>query len=738
MKNLIRSISYRLLPGIIPAVLLLAAPATATAQSSGAEAALDEITVTARRREESLQDVPVAVTAISGEKLVDLGAADISELQGLAPNLSIYPGRNQSTTLTAFVRGIGQADPLWGVDPGVGLYIDDVYLARPQGALLDVFDVERVEILRGPQGTLYGKNTIGGAIKFVSKPLSDDFESTVRITAGEHDTQEVTARIGGALIEGQLRGKLAIASLQRGGYGKNLFTGTDVSDKDTLAFRGALEWIASDNLSFKLSADLTEDDSQPKGYNRLEPNPLCPVFLGVPCNSLDNPHDVESGLVPTNGTETNGTSLTIDWGINDAWSFKSITAFRESDTNNNIDFDTTPAPIVDVFAAYYDDQLTQEFQLVYDAGGKFAGVMGAFYLDGEAGGLVRNIFVGSIFGTTNGRTETTSIGLYADGSYAMSDRLNLNFGLRVTEEEKRGVAFNAGYTDATFSVISLVTANYDNKETFNSVSPRLGLDFSVSDDVMLYGHVSRGFKSGGFNVRAQSVFVPESALPFQDEELTNVEVGIKSTLADDQLVLNVAGFYGDYTDVQVSTFTEINTPQGPQFFGNFLNAGDAEVNGIEVEFIYSPADADWLTLSGNVNYLDAKPTRFLDANENGLVDTQVITNAPDNTGALNAAFNFPAGNGAVIGSVGVSYRNDSMLTNEGEGVEPLMQDSFSLWNASVGYTWGDGDYSLMLHGKNLSDEYYITNGYNIPVVGIKTGAAGTPRTVLLSFEANFD
>lgn len=728
---------WKALLTLAPAIGLVAFAPAAVAQNSGASEALEEITVTARKREESLQEVPLAVTAISGKVLEDMGAADISELQGLAPNLSIYSGRNQSTTLTAFVRGIGQADPLWGVDPGVGLYIDDVYVARPQGALLDVFDVARVEVLRGPQGTLYGKNTIGGAIKYVSKPLTDDLDASFRATVGEHNTQELIGRLGGALVEGKLRAKLAVASLQRDGYGTNLFTGRDVSDKDTVALRAAVEWLPTESISAILSYDRTEDNSAPKGYDRLAPNPLCPVFLAQECGPLANPFDVESGLEPTNGTDSTGTALTVKWDIDDRWTFKSITAQRESDTNNNIDFDTTPARIVDVFAGYYDEQFTQEFQLIYEPGDRLAGVIGAFYLDGEAGGLVQNIFVDSIFGTTDGRTETTSIAVFTDWSYSLTDSLNLNIGVRATEEEKRGIAFNAGYTDDSFETVALVTADYDNKETFNSVAPRVGLDYSISDNVMVYGHVSRGFKSGGFNVRAQSVFVPESALPFEDEKLTNVELGLKSTLADGQLVLNAAAFYGDYTDVQVSTFTQIDTPQGPQFFGNFLNAGDAEINGIEVEFAYAPVAVEWLTLAGNVNYLDAKPTKFLDENNNGLVDTQVITNAPENTGALRAMFDVPMNNGNWVGSLGVSYRSESMLTNEGEGVEPLVQPSLTIWNASVGYVFGDGRYAVTLHGKNLTDEYYITNGYNIPVVGIKTGSPGAPRTTLLTLDARF-
>lgn len=714
---------------------LLLAPQPVQAQDEPA-ATLDEIITTARRRAESLQTVPIAVSALSGQQLADVGAADISEIQSWVPNLSIYPGRNQSTTLTAFVRGIGQADPLWGVDPGVGMYLDDVYIARPQGALLDIFDVARIEVLRGPQGTLYGKNTIGGAIKYVSAPLSDEFSASVGATVGEHGTQDFKASIGGALVEGKLRAKLAGAVMTHDGYGKNLVTGKDMSAKDTTAVRLALEWLPSDNVMLKLAYDRTEDDGTPKGYERLEANPNCPSF-GIECDPLPNRFDVENGLAPANGTDSDGVSLTIQWDINDAWTFKSITADRESDTNNSIDFDTTQAPITDVLATYQDEQFTQELQFLY-SGDKLAGVIGAYYLDGEAGGLVKNNFFGAIFGTTDGETHTESTAIYTDWSYNLTDRLRVHAGVRVTSEDKRGIAFNAGYSDDTFTEITSVTADYDQEETFDSTSPKLGLDFQLADNVMIYGHVSRGFKSGGFNVRAQSSFFPESAEPFDDEELTNIALGIKSMFADGQFTLNAEAFTGDYTDVQVSTFTDYDSDgdgENDAFFGNFLNAGDATVDGIEVEFWWAPANIDWLRLAGNVNYLDASPDGFVDLNENGLVDTQVITNAPENTYAIRADLNFPVGNGSIVANLGYSYRSESTLTNEGEGTEPLMQGSFGLYNASVGYV--ADQWSVIVHGKNLADEEYLTNGYNIPVLGIKTGSNGAPRTVLATFTYDF-
>ena len=727
-------------------LLLTGLPAFAQDDASDAEEAAmekeqpieDTIVVTARKREENPQEVPIALTLVEGEALEEAGAQDLSDIEAQVPNLSIYAGRNQSTTLTAFLRGIGQADPLWGVDPGVGLYLDDVYIARPQGALLDVFDVDRVEVLRGPQGTLYGKNTIGGAIKYVSSPYTDDFSGSIAYSPGSYDNQDIKASIRGALVPGKLRAKVAFASLQHEGYGDNLFTGRETSDKDTTAFRLGLEWLASDDVTVAFAYDRTEDDAEPKGITRLTANPFCPLFLGETCGPLDR-FDTESGLAPLNSTDAEGYSMTITWDMSPNWQFKSITARRESDTENNIDFDTTPAPITDVTATYSDEQTSQEFQFVYDGGGRYSGVFGVYWFDGEAGGLVQNNFLNSIFGTTEGTTFTESLAIFSDGTYEINDRLSFNFGLRYTDEEKRGVAFNAGYTDATFTVVNAVTADYDKTASFAAWSPRLGLDYQFSDDVMGYVTVSRGFKSGGFNVRAQATVFPESAEPFDDEKLTVGEVGIKSVLADGALVFNTALFYGDYTDIQVSTFTDYDSDGdgvNDAFFGNFLNAGDATLSGAEIEFNWISPTVSWLGLSGNLSYLDTDVDE-LDANNDGFVDTQVITNAPELTGALNLNVDFPAFGGLVTGSVGYSYRDDSVLTNEGGGVEPIVQESYDLVNAWVGWLSGDGSWRIGINGRNLTDEEYLTNGYNIPVLGILQGSYGNPRTVIGTIQWNF-
>ncbi|HEX6204143.1 MAG TPA: TonB-dependent receptor, partial [Thermoanaerobaculia bacterium] len=584
------------------------------------------------------------------------------------------------------------------------------------------------------------KNTIGGAIKYVSRAPTDDLDARVSLAGGNYGAQELRALVSGPIVEGTLRGKLAVASLQRDGWGENRFTGRDVADKDSLAFRLALDWLAGENVTVQLAADRTEDDAEPKGYQRLIANPFCPLFLGATCPPLDDRYDTQSGLAPLNRTDSEGYSLTIAWDLAPAWQLKSITAYRESDSENNIDFDTTPAPITDVSATYYDEQASQELQLVYAAGGRLDGVVGVYYFDGEAGGLVKNNFLNALFGTTEGFTQTDSLAIYGDGSYRFSDRLALNFGLRVTEEEKRGVAFNAGYTDATFTVVNVVTSDFDKEETFTSVAPRLGLDYQFSPDVMGYVTASRGFKSGGFNVRAQASFFPASAEPFDDEVLDVLEVGVKSILADRRLVLNTAAFYGDYSDIQVSTFTAFDSNGDgvdDAFFGNFVNAGDATMQGLEVEYDWSPRTVEWLGLQGHVSWLDAEPDGFLDENGDGFVDTQVITNAPEVTASLRFKLDFPAFGGLLTAMVGGNYRDDSVLTNEGgpdprnpaRPLLPLVQESYTTVDASLNWLSPGGRWGIKVNGTNLGDEEFMTNGYNIPVLGVVTGSFGAPATI---------
>ncbi|MEG0084768.1 MAG: TonB-dependent receptor plug domain-containing protein, partial [Massilia sp.] len=241
---------------------------------------LDSITVTARKREETLQEVPVAVTAFTSEALDKMNVQDISDLDGQVPNLTIYAARGASSTVTAYIRGVGQSDPTWGADPGVGIYLDDVYIARPQGALLDVFDVSRIEVLRGPQGTLYGKNTIGGAIKYISRGLPTQAEGFAQITVGNYSQLDAKAAIGGPIggADSGLRARVAVASMNRDGFGENTFTDQPVSDKQINAARFNLGAYAGDDFDVQFALDWIDDQSGMRGSKMLARNPFTPAY----------------------------------------------------------------------------------------------------------------------------------------------------------------------------------------------------------------------------------------------------------------------------------------------------------------------------------------------------------------------------------------------------------------------------------------------------------------------------
>ncbi len=720
--------------------------ALAPAEDASQATTLDKVTVTARKREETLQDVPVAVTAFTPETLDKLHVEDIGDLDAFVPNLTIYAARGSSSTVTAYIRGIGQADPLWGVDPGVGIYLDDVYIARPQGALLDVFDVGRIEVLRGPQGTLYGKNTIGGAIKYISRGLPTQTEGFASVTVGNYDQLDAKAAFGGPIggADSGLRGRVAVASLNRDGFGENRTNNQPVSDKEINAVRLNLGAYAGDDLDFQFAFDWMDDQSGVRGAKMLAPNPLAPAYP-----PLDDRYDIRSGMPNVNDTVMKGISATVNWRPNEDWSFKYVTAKRESDTETNIDFDTTPLTLVDVRAFYSDSQVSNELQANYDGGGRARGVMGLYAFNGDAGGQVLNHFfnpfgpitlTNPLFGDTQGVVNTKSFAVYADWTFDLTNKLKLDVGARYTDEDKHAVALNRFYLDGTYATVWGTAANFDKTANFKNVSPKVSLDYQVTDDIMVYGLASRGFKSGGYNIRANTTAVPRSGEPFDDEQVDSFEIGSKMAFFDQRLFLNLAAFHNIYEDIQLSVFTSYTLPDGSSsFFGDFTNAGKGTVNGVEVEYQWLPSE-HWL-LSGNFAWLDAKYDEFLTTTATippvqvDIADRQRFTNAPEFSGAINLEYRTTLANGGNLSAnVGYSYQSEVWPTTD---LSPaIRQEGYGLVNAGVIWKVNDA-WSLSLQGSNLADEEYRTTGYNIGAYGVLTGFYGNPRQYSISARYDF-
>ncbi|MBP1475248.1 TonB-dependent receptor [Frateuria sp. MAH-13] len=698
---------------------------------------LEQVTVTARKREETLQDVPIAVSAFTAQALEKQNVQNLSDLQGKVPSLQIYAARGSNTTLTAYIRGVGQADPTWGFDPGVGIYLDDVYLARPQGAVLDVFDVSRIEVLRGPQGTLYGKNTIGGAIKYVSNPLPVKTEGSVEVTAGTHGEKDVKASLGGASADHVWRGRIAYASAHNDGFGKDILTGSRNGNKNTNAARATVGFFPSSAFNMQLSVDGVRDNSNPRGAKMLTVNALDP---GYP--PLDSDFDTRSGFAQLNHTKLYGTALTMNWIASQDWSLKSVTAVRGSSTDTNIDFDTLPEKIADVNAVYTDHQFSQEFQANYDAGGTVHGVFGVYYFDGTANGHIHNIFLGSPpystlgltqYGGTGGSMGTKSYAGYGDFTWDISPDWSLDVGLRYTHETKTALIQNFGYSDDTFTTPIATLADFNGSHATNNVSPKISLDWSVSEQVKLYASYSEGFHSGGYNIRANCVAVPASCRPIDDEKVQSFELGSKMSFFDDALMMNTALFRNVYSDIQLSVFSSYTLPNGSQgFFGDFTNAGKGHIDGLEEEFAWKPSE-HW-TLRGNVAYLHTKYTEYMTGGVN-IADQQKFTNAPKWSGGLSLENTTPLANGGSI-SARINYTYQTMVYPETTLSPLIAQPAYGLWNAGV--IWQVNDpWSLSLQGTNLANKSYRTTGYNVGALGIYTGFYGAPRMVTLSARYKF-
>lgn len=716
------------------------AEAQAAAANQGQdEAIVDEIIVTARRRDEQLKDVPVAVSALSAVRLEETGAADITVLQQQTPNATVQVARGSNSTLISFVRGVGQQDPLWGFEPGVGLYVDDIYVARPQGAVLDIFDIERIEVLRGPQGTLYGRNTVGGAIKYVTSRLNPvDPELTLRGAYGSYNQIDLLAS-GSLPVTDRLRIGAAIASYDRDGFGENLNTGAEHYDKDVLAGRLSVEYQPTDNAFFRLAFDRVEDDSSPRHGHR--------EVAGVRPGSevLDDVFDTRAGIGDTNSVVAEGVSLTAQIDLNDVWTFKSITAYREGDTDTVIDFDNTPSNTLDIPAVYADHQFTQEFQLLFETD-RIQGVAGLYYLDGTAAGAFDTIIgAAGINIGTGGSVETTSIALFTDLNLDLTDRLHLGLGLRYTQDTKTGDVFRATYLGTERSPLTGGTAraplvqntDYRNKSDFSDLSPKISLSYDLSDELTGYASYSRGFKSGGFDMRGDASLTPNTVEGYAPETVDSYEVGLKGSAFDGRFSFSSALFYNEYQDQQVTT----QVPAGASIASFVDNVGQSTIYGAELEGAVFLTDN--LTANFAVGYLEAEFDEFIRFNlatgefEN-ISDLVVLQNAPQFTGYFGVTWRGDLAGGALAVTPSVSFRDDY---SQFEFPNPVLdQEAYALVDLSAVWTDPSDTWTVGVYGKNLTDEEYRVGAYNFAGALFDNsliGYYGPPRTVTASVQFKF-
>ena len=755
MRQQHNSLIFKVLLGLIPAAGLFAMPADAVAQEGGASTALEEITVTARRREESLQDVPIAVSAFSGAQLEEMGTVDITALSAQSPNVNLEVSRATNTTLTAYIRGIGQQDPVAGWEGGVGIYLDDVYLARPQATVFDVYDVERIEVLRGPQGTLYGRNTIGGAVRYVTKRLSREQQFKVKGAIGTYGQLDLLAS-GSIPVTDTFRIGGTVAMFTHDGWGEYLETGEDNADKDIKAYRLSAEWEPTDDLFIRLFGDYSIDDSTSRQGHRLLPGPAGEPVLRDVWNTragISQFPASRGGLSPE--ADQGGIGLQVEWDINDTLTFKSITSSRSDRTESWIDFDNLPADTFDAPVVYENEQLSQEFQFTY-TGERLSGVFGLYYLDANAFDAFDVIIFSSLTSFTLGDYDTEATAAFFDLSYDLNDQWNLSVGGRYTEDNRDArviretfLGLGSPYFDGAGVSITVPTTGvpeFNGSRSDSKFTPRVSLSYKPSDEHNLYLAYSEGFKGGGFDPRG-AYNLAEVRQGFDPETVESIEFGIKSSLLDGKLTTNIAAFTMDYTDVQIPGSVLLDTDNDGTvdgFAGKVTNAGGAEVAGLEIEAVAMLSDNLTATLA--LGLIDADYTEWLEATTDpvsgapifvDISDQREFQNTPDRTMALNLRYVAPLASGDLVFVGAYSYRG---ATTQFEIPNPLTnQDAFSLIDVSAVWTSETGKYQVGLYGRNMTDEEYIAAAYDFPTVANSViGFYGPPRTLTGTFTVNFD
>ena len=759
--------------------LLAANPALAQAGADGASDNGD-IVVTARRREENLLDVPVAITAYSGEALERSGAIDITAISDTTPNVTLENSRGTNSTLTAFIRGVGQQDPVAGFEAGVGIYVDDVYLNRPQAGILDIYDVERIEVLRGPQGTLYGRNTIGGAVKYVTRRLSEDFSLKLRATYGEYDQADGVATIS-APIGDMVRVGASVARLSRGGFGDNLnIAGVENYNKDIWAGRATFELgEADDSFLIRITGDYTRDKSDPRNGHRL----ITSLLTNTPV--LNDVFDTRAGLnTPKQDVEAYGVAFNVKAALTDTVTLRSISSYRRDKSFTPIDFDALPSVDVDVPALYRNSQISQEVQLLYE-GDKLQGLVGFYYLDAKAVtafDVLLSTTLPNLNAFTFGDVRTDTIAIFGDFTYDVTDQIAVSVGGRYTRDTRnsqilRQTRFGLSPEFGGNAITAATTSDFRGKATFKEFTPRASVTFKPSTNQTVYASYSKGFKGGGFDPRGLTTAAPDANrdgvrsaqeifdfLSFDPETVDSYELGWKGTVFDRRLRFALAGFYADYKDVQIpgsAGFDSNGDGTNDTFIGITTNAAKARIKGIELEAVGVIArdfagSGSSLNFTSTLGYIDAEYRRFIDNFGNDVANVRAIQNTPKWTLSQTIDAVLPLGGGTIRPSATLSYRSK---TNQFEVPSPFLdQRGYSLLDANLVWSDASDRYSIGLHGKNLANKKYITSGYQFLAVnsdgsprrtaggalistlgreGVVTAFYGNPRQVFVTLGAKF-
>jgi iron complex outermembrane recepter protein len=776
--------------------LMSLAVVAALGASDYASAQLEEVVVTARKRTESLQDVPMAVSAFNAAQLQDAQISGMEDLQRMTPNVTLTETSGlQAGSIAVFVRGIGN-DPQFA--QGVGIYVDDVYMNRATGSLLEVYDVERIEMLKGPQGNLYGRNTIGGAIKYISREPTEEFTGDVELKAGDDGLLQVKGNVSGPIIGDTLLGNFGALYRERDGLQENTFDGEEFWDQDVSAYRGALVWNATDSLRIKFAADYNKDDSSPRIPNRSGVDTSfmqqldfftngANFFLAPGTGLLQTPNDAslpsdpdevsteQTDLLNEFEIESTTLAMTINWDINDVWTLKSITAQRDTDHVQPFDFDGSEQRFIHTINDREFEDFSQEFQFNYN-GESIQAVMGLYYLDGstEISGQTTQYprLLGSMTqfkDTTRDSRDLESQSVYANLDWDISESWQLSVGGRYTKDEKEETQ-EATVTQQIYAV-ALANTPVAPVPVPLAIAPGMGDAAAASPNFLMWATpftdaITVSFPENTYAKDDWTEFSPSARLTwfagddlmfyggfssgfksggfqnqsgksdaFDPETVDAYTLGMKSTWLDGTLRLNSEIFFNDYQDKQLATIGLV----GGELEETVDNVGEMETSGIEIETTWLPP-VDGLVFNLNVGYLDVDVKEFVDADGNPSADTTAIGFSPEWTAQARVSYEFDVSDwGSLMLGTDVSYRTESYTNSPidltSPAAEAQIQEEHAIWNAIAAFRSADGHWRLAVEGKNLEDKRVITNTFDLTL--FQTAGYTAPRSWAVSLGYEF-
>lgn len=723
----------------------LAAPASAQAQADD-DAGVDQIVVTAQRREQSGQDVPIALTALSGQDLADRGVTNVKDIERLTPSLEIE--RTFGTGQPVFtLRGVGFDDYTANNAPTVGIYVDDIAYTVPvmtQGAL---FDLARVEVLRGPQGTLYGRNTTGGAINFVSNRATDEFEVGGNIEYARFGALSANGYVSGPI--GGFRARLAAITEQGGGFQRNRRTGDELGDADRFAARFSIETGDESNFYVRLNGHYYEDNSDGLGAYLLAPVVAGPPIGTIPADTSRRSTDWSSSAtfqtqtgVPLNSKPFRNNE---GWGINLFGSANlgfanlvSVTGYERLDRQEFNDFDGTQANIAATLFNSKPRVFSQELRLVSNGDSSIDWIIGGYYSNERLSDDFRSDFIDSLGFTvsTTYRQKVRTAAIFGQADWRFADRFTATAGLRYEDENRRLIGLTTRIPE--FAVGFATDVN--RAVGLSDVSGKFALTFEATENARIYASVSRGVKSGGFTT--YNTLVPEQADPFQPETLWSYEAGLKSDWFGDTLRANLGAFYYDYNDQQIQGFY-IDPTFGA--VGQIVNVEKSKIYGGEFDLVWQPTRN--LTIEQSIGYKTGEFVRFRDVDLGASLavgppfapvflsrDGQDLP-FPRLSYSGSARYILPVGGFDLTALLDYSFRDDDDRSRLGSAIYNV--DSYWLVNARLSLAKSDDDaWQVYVFGRNIFDKGYdVTRNFFLPQAQL--GYTGEPATYGVGLNVNF-